>query len=414
MGNSVNDFIPRHFTSVQYGSVDDAVRLISALQLPYLARTDIASAFRIIPIRPADCPLLGFHWRGAAYVDLALPMGCSSSSKIFQTFSDSLIWIAQNKFSVGRMVSVLDDFLFIDANRDDCMRSLNAFQSMCTMLKVPLRSDKTVEPCRTLTFLGIEFDVAAKELRLPDEKLQRVRTEVGSLLTRKKAPLREVQSCIGLLNFACLVVPLRRVFLRRMYDLCRGTLRSHHRVTLTKASRLDLRAWQLLLSSFHGRSVLESRRWDREPGMVLETDAAGGAGIGAICGSAWLAGSWPDQLRDADICVKELIAVVVAVSVWCQSLRNRCVFVRCDNSAVVACIASQSSRSPELMHWLRKFFVTTCLHNILVRAVHTPGSENMAADALSRGLLQVFRRLRPLPDQQPTPWDWADYVPHQP
>ena len=155
--------------------------------------------------------------------------------------------------------------------------------------------------------------------------------------------------------------------------------------------------------------MLDSRRWDREPGITLETDAAGSVGIGAVCETKWLSGSWPDQFRDTDICVRELIAVVIAISVWRTRFIDRCVIVRCDNSAVVECISSQSSRSPAIMHWLRQLFVTTTLNNILIRAVHTPGSKNVAADALSRGMIQVFRRLRPSADQQPTPWEWTDY-----
>ena len=175
---------------------------------------------------------------------------------------------------------------------------------------------------------------------LASGKVTRARTEVGSLLAQKKAPLRVVQSCIGLLNFACVAVPLGRVFLRRMYDLCRGVSRSYYRVTLTKVARLDLRAWKILLESFNGRSMLDSRRWDRKPGLVLEIAASGCVGIGAICGSTWLWGVWSEQLKDADICVKELVAVVVSVSVLCNSFKNHCVLVRCDNSAVVECIAS--------------------------------------------------------------------------
>ena len=93
--------------------------------------------------------MLGFHWREAAYVDLSLPMGLASSSNIFQTFSDALIWIAQNKFSAGPMVSVLDDFLFVRANREDCLRALNGFRRMCEELHIPLRADKTVDPRRS-------------------------------------------------------------------------------------------------------------------------------------------------------------------------------------------------------------------------------------------------------------------------
>jgi hypothetical protein len=35
----------------------------------------------------------------------------------------------------------------------------------------PVAEDKTVEPTEILTFLGIEFDTLAMELRLPNEKL---------------------------------------------------------------------------------------------------------------------------------------------------------------------------------------------------------------------------------------------------
>ena len=58
------------------------------------------------------------------------------------------------------------------------------------------------------------------------------------------------------------------------------------------------------------------------------------------------------------------------------------------------------------MPWLRFLFLTTVSHNILVRAVHTPGIANAAADALSRGLVQVFKELRPSAAATPTSWDW--------
>ena len=62
------------------------------------------------------------------------------------------------------------------------------------------------------------------------------------------------------------------------------------------------------------------------------------------------------------------------------------------------------------MHWLRQLFVVTMLNDILVRAVHTPGTSNAAADALSRGRVQVFRSVRPEVDSQPTAWDWKDFA----
>ena len=61
-GSSVNDFIPREISSVQYETVQDAISIITQTRLPvFMAKVDIESAFRIIPVSPIDRPLLGFH-----------------------------------------------------------------------------------------------------------------------------------------------------------------------------------------------------------------------------------------------------------------------------------------------------------------------------------------------------------------
>ena len=150
-------------------------------------------------------------------------------------------------------------------------RPLAGFQDMCNQLRIPLHPDKTVQPCQSLTFLGVEIDLAAQELRLPQEKLDKARSAVFELLHRRKAPLRDVQACIGLLQFACIAMPLGRVFLRRMFDLCMGVRRPFHKVAITSAARLDLRAWSTCLSHFPGRSLLYRRRWLREPGNRIRS-----------------------------------------------------------------------------------------------------------------------------------------------
>ena len=63
---SVNDGIPKDLSTVHYYSVADAVKHIVKLgHRAYLAKTDIKSAFRVIPINPKDYHLLGFKWGGA-------------------------------------------------------------------------------------------------------------------------------------------------------------------------------------------------------------------------------------------------------------------------------------------------------------------------------------------------------------
>ena len=61
--NLVNSGIPVDFASVRYASIQDAIVFVKRLGVGcYLAKTDIKSAFRIIPIHPEDYSLLGMRW----------------------------------------------------------------------------------------------------------------------------------------------------------------------------------------------------------------------------------------------------------------------------------------------------------------------------------------------------------------
>ena len=58
--SSVNDFIPDFYSTVKYASVGDASKSIKRLGRGCLmAKTYVKSAFRIVPIHPADYSLLG-------------------------------------------------------------------------------------------------------------------------------------------------------------------------------------------------------------------------------------------------------------------------------------------------------------------------------------------------------------------
>ncbi|KAF0304805.1 hypothetical protein FJT64_023454 [Amphibalanus amphitrite] len=42
---------------------------------------------------------------------------------------------------------------------------------------------------------------------------------------------------------------------------------------------------------------MRQRRWHQELGLLMETDASGSVGLGAVLGEAWLFGSWPEFRR---------------------------------------------------------------------------------------------------------------------
>jgi len=101
----------------------------------FLAKTDIQSAFRIIPVHPNDYELPGFSWDGDIYFDKSLFMDCSTSCRIFQEFSFALKWIAIHTFHYRHIVHIFDDF-FIDSSHQDNSNALTSFLNLCQLASI--------------------------------------------------------------------------------------------------------------------------------------------------------------------------------------------------------------------------------------------------------------------------------------
>jgi hypothetical protein len=404
-GRSINDGIAPEHTHVQYATIADAIRLVKrAGRGCFLAKTDIKSAFRIIPIHPQDYPLLGFKWRGSYYYDRCMPMGCSSSCKTFETFSTAIEWIARLKLEIDDLLHLLDDFLFVSPTYNQCQYNLERFISLCHQIGVPIAPDKTFRPSTTLTFAGIELDSIRSEARLPQEKITKCVELITAFLTRKKVQLHELQSLIGLLNFATTVVTPGTAFLRRLYDLTQGVLRPHHFIRLRSEVKNDLRVWLGFLSSFNGVYFFRNEVWENSIKLKLFTDAAGAIGFGAIFGNAWCYGEWPPHWLHRNIAVLEFFPIVLSLCLWGQKMRNQSILFFTDNEALVHVINKQSCRDKTLMVFVRKL-VSICLdNNILFRAKHIPGTHNTLADCLSRLQVQTFQKLAPA-SMNPFPTD---------
>ena len=129
-------------------------------------------------------------------------MGCSASCKIFEILSNALQWIASSKLHIRNISHVLDDFLRLARDKAVGQAQLSAFLSMCADVGIPTAPDKTVQPTQVITFLGLELDSVAIEMRLPVDKLNRCTGLIETCLKKDKIQLKPLQSIIGTLNFA--------------------------------------------------------------------------------------------------------------------------------------------------------------------------------------------------------------------
>ena len=88
---SVNDVIAASLSSMRYSSLDDAIQFITRLDPgTLLTKSDLKSAYRVVPVNPQDRHLLGIHWEGQVIADQALPFGLCSAPKLFSTVADAI------------------------------------------------------------------------------------------------------------------------------------------------------------------------------------------------------------------------------------------------------------------------------------------------------------------------------------
>ena len=409
---SVNSHIPREFCVVEYELLDTCIRIIQILGRDCLiAKADLQDAFRIMPIHPLDYRLLVFTWQGAYYYDKCLPMGCSVSCNNFESLSNALQWIMINKLGVKFMSHILDDFVFFSKHDSpSCSQYLKSFIALADVLNLPIKHSKTVLPSTCVELHGIQVDTSKMEMSLPHDKLQKASQAVESMYKRKSVQLRELQSLIGTLNFACKVVVPGRAFLRRLIDLTCGVVSPNRHVGLNVEARADLAAWRQFLIAFNGRTLCLPNEWTSANSLKLYTDASG-RGYAAVFGSTWIQGKFPASWGDVNIAIKELLPIVLAVRLWSDQLSNKRLLLFVDNMSIVHCINKLSSKEPTIMKLLRQLVVTAMSNNIHIAAKHIIGRHNVIADLLSRFQTSKARILAPwlAASQEVIPPQWLPW-----
>eukprot|EP00731_Ephydatia_muelleri_P012479 Em0006g1373a len=389
-GSSVNDGIDSELCSLSYVSVEDVASIILRLgRGTLMAKVDIKSAYRLLPVHPEDRLLLGMEWQGLAYIDTTLPFGLRSAPKIFTAVADMLEWVFQKR-GVKHVRHYLDDFILLGPTHNDtCQKGLDVVLETCECLGVPLALEKLEGPTTCLTFLGIEIDTITLELRLPEAKLQAVRTAAKAWYGRRSGTKRELLSLIGVLGHACKVVRPGKRFLRRLINLSNCTRQLNRHIRLNMECRSDLGWWYIFLPQWNGVSMM----WDdrrKHPDQMVWSDASGSWGCGAYWHTRWFQYPWTEVSTEWSIAVKEMVPVMWGCFVWGSEWVRGVVQWSCDNLAVVEVINRGCSKDEHLAHLLRCIHFAEAKFNFTLVARHVEGVANDKADDLSRNRLSSF------------------------
>lgn len=388
-GASVNDGIDPELCSLQYANVDDAVALVKSLGAGTLiAKLDLKSAYRMVPVHHLDQRFLGIRWQNSTFCDRALPFGLRSAPLIFTAVADGLAW-AMGCNGIQHVIHYLDDFLLAGPPQTDvCTVALRVAVPLCAKLGLPVAPNKVEGPTTVLTFLGLEIDTLRLELRLPQDKIIRLRDTLREWYGRRDPTKRQLQSLIGLLSHAATVVKPGRTFMRHLINTMKVPKQGDQKVRLNAQCMADIHWWAMFVESWNGISFFGPPRGD----VSVVSDASGSWGCGAFlpASGAWFQFQWPPAWSGTSIAAKEMFPVLVSAALWGRYWSGVAVEFVSDNMSVVQALTSRRVRDPLLMHMLRCLFFLEARFGFDHVATHIPGKDNSAADALSRNRLAEF------------------------
>lgn len=390
---SINDNIPDTCRSVRYCSVRDVGQCLLAKygERAWLAKIDLADAYRIVPVQQADWKFLGMCINDQFYIDRMLPMGAASSCQIFSRFSDSLRWIFYNCGLVRTdLFNYLDDFLVVADSQRNCENALATFVGLCESMGVPIATHKTVYPAKALVFLGIGIDATHLAMYIPDDKKQVMHDKLNQFLSQKAPRVKVWQSIAGSLNHIAQVLVCGRIYMSSIYESLSGILSQQQskRRKISTEVKEDLRVWLILLDLGPSRPF---KMFDSSLSACssIYTDASTTVGYGCVWGLAWFSGCWPAG-KKCNIAVLELYPIYIALAILVEQFSNTAVNVYTDNIALVSVLNRLYCKDQSLRRIMREIVQLCLKNNIHIIARHISGERNVGPDLLSRGMSKKF------------------------
>jgi hypothetical protein len=144
--NSVNDGI--YHMPTKWQLIHHALQLMSGMGRGcHLAKMDVKSAYRLLPIHPTDWHLFGCVIENLLFIDTYMPFGGRSSGYIWERYAQAMQWILQHKYGIPPTSRWVDDFLFV----------LSPLSSQSMLLKANEAFDK----------LGVPMDATSRRDRPP-------------------------------------------------------------------------------------------------------------------------------------------------------------------------------------------------------------------------------------------------------
>ena len=349
----------------------------------YVTSIDLTDAYYHIMIHPAYRCYLRFQFNGEIYQYRALPMGLTSSPRIFTKLIKAVKGYLQR---LGIEVhQYLDDWLIRATSIEKIQRDTRLVLRTLTKLGFIVNVEKSeLVPKQTIIFLGQQFQLDIGRVLPTQEKKRKIIEKLNNFIQRETAPALEWQKVIGLLTAVEKLMPGGRLRIRPLQIHLNKNWKQNKdsqqmKIQLTPEVKEAIKWW------------LEEERYN--VGVRLETQIpqeniytdASMTGWGGHWNKVEVSGTWTEEEKVLHINVLEMKAVIRTITAFQNQLRNKTVLLASDNTTVIAYIRKQGgTRSSSMFKVTQELFQILEKNGINMQVRHIAGRLNVLADQLSR------------------------------
>ena len=187
-------------------------------------RIDIKHAFKCLPLAPSQWHLMGFSFKGAYFIQTQTPFHALASCLHFEKVTRLLRWIIQNEYPAACITNYLDNFWLTQKTKAQLTKLVGFFVHIVEHeIGFPTSYNKTLGPAQVLDFVGLTADLINLRVSLPRDKVIKSLNIINTLLTAHSngqyVSIKDLEKCMGILNYSCQAIPIGRPWLQSCYAL---------------------------------------------------------------------------------------------------------------------------------------------------------------------------------------------------
>ncbi len=425
---SLNDLTPYFNYYVQLPRLKQFSRMILKMGKGcYLFKTDLADAFRQLPLKKKWWKKIGYDWYNQYLIDTRDIYGSKAGSKHTQEFGEILIilfkhWLKKTYPEITTEIEILnyiDDYcgaikLQNGQTIKDAENTLDKLYEFFALCGIKESKRKRTGLHKELELCGLTYNTETMMIVISKEKKLKVMKKLFEVKITHSMMSKQFESLLGSLQWFAEIMWPGKAYVRRI----RMKLTKHKKkygetnrlMSFNSEEMKDINWWIEYMDKLKPKSIYKVFPKKMKMRNLYTDGATNGSkqknwnpAVGWYFEGTYSAGIIPKELinvyqnnvleyeKETGIIHFEALAIIAAINTIKEKLkRDEIVHIYCDNTTVVEVLKSKNSNDLFLMDCLRWICYIAYDYDIRFKIDYITTKKNVLADALSRFAIKKF------------------------